>query len=396
MKTVYFYLSVLSTVFMCFSCTEKEMGPISESSGKPGQVEILDTITVPGGVTINYKIPPINDIIEIKAVYTLTNGQKRESSSSFYTNFMTIEGYNDTLEHEALIYTINRAREISDPVSVKFRPGESSLNKTVKSMQIAEDFGGVNFNWRNPDKTTLIFEFYTENGQGEMVTLNIFSSKTDSTNISFRGYDTIPHKFAVSIHDNFGNSSGIIYPEGGYITPLYEIKLDKKIQKILNLAGDTDWQQWGQRNESIIDDIPATHAHTGNNVVPGASITLDIGEKAKLSRILYHQIPDNRRYNYGNLRIFEIYSSDDESDNPSGDWSTWTLRMTCTVIKPSGAPVGTNTAEDLLMVDKGHEFAFPIDMPPVRYLRFRVLETWAISDRYAFIGEMTTYGIYAK
>jgi hypothetical protein len=197
MKRIYLYLAAVAV--MCFSCTEKEILPISESSGKPGQVEVLAVNSVPGGVVVNYKIPPINDIIEIKAVYTLTNGQKRESSTSFYTSFMTIDGYNDTDEHEALIYTVNRAREMSDAVPVKFCPGESALSKATKSMKIIGDFGGVNFSWLNPDKASLIFEFYTENERGEMVTLNIISSKTDSTDISFRGYDTIPHKFSVNL-----------------------------------------------------------------------------------------------------------------------------------------------------------------------------------------------------
>mgnify|MGYP000968176771 FL=1 len=109
---------LFSFVLVVFSCTEKEMGPISESLGKPGKVEVLSTETIPGGVIINYKIPKTNDILEIKAVYTLTNGQIRESSSSYYTSYITLDGYNDVEKHEVTLYTINRAREISDPVMV--------------------------------------------------------------------------------------------------------------------------------------------------------------------------------------------------------------------------------------------------------------------------------------
>jgi hypothetical protein len=394
MKTIYFYL-VSIIMILCFSCTEKEMGPISGSSGKPGQVEILDTTVIPGGVIVNYKIPPVNDIIEIKAIYTLSSGQKRESSSSFYTSFMTIDGYNDTLEHEALIYTINRAREMSDAVSVKFRPGESALSKAAKSMQIISDFGGVNFSWRNPDKATLIFELYTENEQGEMVTLNIISSKTDSTNLSFRGYDTVPRKFAVNIRDNFGNSSGIIYPEGEYITPLFEMKLDKTIQKIRNLPGDTNWNNWEGRDMNFIDDDIMTIIHSPVNAIPGATITLDIGKKAKLSRFLLHQrMSSNILYNNSNPHIFEVYSSDDLGDNPSGNWNDWTYRTTCTMIKPSGAARGTVTEDDRVEAEKGHDFSLPLDMPPVRYMRIRFLECWEAANTMTCPSEITVYGFY--
>jgi hypothetical protein len=394
MKRIYFYLA--GFIFLCFSCTEKEILPISGSSGKPEPVEILDTVTIPGGVIVNYKIPPINDIIEIKAVYTLSNGQKRESSSSFYTSYMTIDGYNDTDEHEAEIYTINRAREMSEPVSVKFRPGESALSKATKTMQIVSDFGGVNYNWRNPDKATLIFEFYTENEQGEMVTMNIISSRLDSTNISFRGYDTIPRKFAVNIRDNFGNSSGIIYPEGEYIIPLFEIKLDKTIQKIISVSGDVSWNNWEGRDQYFIDDDLMTIIHSVANTVPGASITLDIGKKAKLSRLLLYQRMNvnDVLYNRSNPRIFEVYSSDELGDSPSGDWSTWTYRTTCTIIKPSGAGRGTVTEEDRVAAENGHDFSLPLDMPSVRYIRIVFLEDWDPATTMTCPSELTTYGFY--
>jgi hypothetical protein len=311
---------------------------------------------------------------------------------------MTIDGYNDTGEHEAEIYTINRAREMSDPVTVKFRPGESPLTKAIKSMQIKSDFGGVNFNWRNPDKAMLIFEFYTENEYGEMVTMDILSSKTDSTDISFRGYDTTARKFAANIRDNFGNSSGVIYPEGSeYITPLFEMRLDKTIQKIPRLTGDTDWNNWDAHDYHLIDDDLLTYIHSPNNAMPGATITLDIGKKAKISRFLIHQRAGFEfHYANGNMRIFEVYSSDDDSDNPSGDWSTWTYRTACTIIKPSGAGLGTVTEEDRIALSNGHEFALPLDMPPVRYLRIKVLENWGTNTVYTYCAELTTYGLYVE
>jgi hypothetical protein len=392
MKRIYFYL--IAVAVLCFSCDEKEILPISASSGKPEKVEIIPSDSIiPGGVVINYKIPPVNDIIEIKAVYTLSNGQVRESSSSFYTSYMTIEGYNDTDEHEAKIYTINRAREISDPVTVRFSPGESPLNKAATSMQILGDFGGVNFNWRNPDKASLIFEFYTENEQSEMVTMDILSSKSDSTDIAFRGYDPVPCKFAVNIRDNFGNSSGMIYPEGGTVIPLYEIQLDKKIQRVMTVAGDVGWDYWEGRLAFLIDDDVQTVIHSNSNTVPGASVTLDIGKKARLSRFkLYpRQQTDYVIYGQGNFRIFEVYSSDEEGDNPSGDWSTWTLRKVCTVVKPSGSS-GT-TSDDIAAGKAGYDFSLPVDMPKVRYLRIKVLECWTGST-FSHASELNVYGNY--
>ena len=260
-------------------------------------------------------------------------------------------------------------------------------------MSIVPDFGGVNYSWLNEDRANLIFEFYTENDKGNMTIINIISSKTDSTSQIFRGYETVPRKFAINIRDNFGNSSGVIYPETGeYITPLFETKFDKNIQKILYLDGDVSWDAWGARGVSMIDDDLTTFSHTDNNTSPGASFTLDIGKTGKLSRLLVFQRSDgNFLYNTGNVNVFEVYTTNDLSDDPDGNWNKWTKQMTCTVVKPSGAPLGTITEDDRIAAREGHDFSFPITMEPVRYVRIKVLSTWG-NTNYTYFSEITVFG----
>jgi hypothetical protein len=227
-----------------------------------------------------------------------------------------------------------------------------------------------------------------------MVTMDILSTKADSTDIAFRGYDTIPCKFAVNIYDHFGNSSGMIYPENEYVIPLYETILDKKIQRAMSIAGDATWDHWEGRMAYLIDDNVQTLIHSDNNTMPGASITLDIGKKAKLSRMLAYQRqdrPDEMLYWGGNIRVFEVYSSDDDSDSPNGDWSGWTLRNVCTVIRPSD--IGGTREEDRLAAEAGHEFSLPLDMPPVRYIRIKFLTNWE-NVSYSYMGELTLFGVY--
>ncbi|WP_233567375.1 DUF4959 domain-containing protein [Parabacteroides sp. AM58-2XD] len=95
----------------------------------------------------------------VKCIYTLSDNVEREANASFYENKLKIQGYNDTLEHTAILYAINRAQELSDPIEVKFRPLESPLSKAIKSVTIEADFGGARFNWKNPDKLRLMLSF---------------------------------------------------------------------------------------------------------------------------------------------------------------------------------------------------------------------------------------------
>jgi hypothetical protein len=165
----------------------------------------------------------------------------------------------------------------------------------------------------------------------------------------------------------------------------------------VTVAGDVNWDNWEGRAINLIDDDIISITHSPNSVVPGAAITLDLGKKAKLSRFILHQRQDfvGAVYAYGNYHTFEVYSSDAEN-NPSGDWSTWTLRKICTVIKPSGASFGTTTDEDILAATQGHDFSLPLDMPPVRYIRLKVLSIWDPVYTFAYAAEITAYGFYVE
>jgi hypothetical protein len=394
MKRIIYCLAV---IFTCFSCTEKELDPISKSNGKPGAVRIIENgvTPTPGGAIITYQIPNNEDILMVRAIYTLSNGQKREETTSFYEDHLEVVGYNDTNEHEILLYTVNRAQEYSDAISVKITPLESPLSKTAKTVNIISDFGGANFSWKNEDMVSLSFELQTENLNGDMQTIRIVSSNLDSTGYTVRGFDPLPRKFAVIIADNYGNET-TIYPPEGTITPLFEQKLDKKDMEILILDNDVSWTNWEGVTSFIIDDDVNTFGHTYNNDVPGASFVIDLHKKAKLSRFIFYQRGDgNRFFRSGNAENFEVYVCFSEPSK-SGNWNEWTKVANYKIIKPSGAPIPTLTDEDMIVAQAGHDFSFPLSLDAARYIRFRILSTWEPVNFYAFANEITTYGVYVE
>ncbi|MDR2774052.1 MAG: DUF4959 domain-containing protein, partial [Tannerella sp.] len=243
MKTIYFHLIGLALMLYC-SCSEKSLEPISSSLGKPGKVTVDSVINTPGGAIVYYRIPNVEDILSVKAVYTLSNGNRHESTTSFYDNKLLIEGFNDSKEHEATLYVVNRAQETSDPEVVKFIPLESSLTKVIKTLSIISDFGGARFSWTNADKAALTFEFLAEDSTGRMQAMRIITSQADSTSQSLRGYAPTPHKFAAIVSDYWGNTSDTVYPESGLITPFFEEKLDKRKYSIMKLGSDANFTNW--------------------------------------------------------------------------------------------------------------------------------------------------------
>jgi hypothetical protein len=390
MKRIYLYL--IGIGFLCFSCTDKTLEPITPSSGKPGTVTEVKAVSSPGGAIISYRIPNDRDILLVKAIYTLSTGKTYEITASFYESSLTIVGFNDTVEHEALLYTVNRAQEMSDPVQVKFTSLESSLSKTAKTMKIISCFGGANFSWINEDEAALTFEILAPNNRGELQTSRIFQSDIDTVGINIRGYESKPLQFAIIISDNWENMSDTIYPEGSFITPIREDKLDKSAMRFMKLDSDQPWNLWGAKEEYIIDDDVSTFGHTDYYTLP-ATFSIDLGKPAKLSRMLMFQwFYMNKYYNHGNPRHFEAWGC---ADTPSsnGDWNEWTKIMDCEILKPSGLTGNAVTNDDLIYAEKGHEFDFPLDLEPLRYIRIKVLDGWE-GQSYAHITELTFFGIY--
>ncbi|GHT64529.1 hypothetical protein AGMMS50239_22420 [Bacteroidia bacterium] len=404
MKAIYYFITI-NLAFLLFSCSEKELEPTSKSLGKPGPVVSATITTTPiaGGVVIKYRVPDAEDILEVRAVYTLPNGKQREESASFYTNQLSLAGFNDTIEHEALLYVVNRAQEKSDPVSVKFKPLESSLSKAAKTVKIVAGFGGANFSWKNEDRAALAFEFLTEDKTGTLQPAVILSSNLDSSQYNLRGYLPEPRKFGLIISDNWGNASDIIPPEEGLITPIADNLLDKRKMKIIILPtgpgdpkGDVPFYFWGQLNEDLLDDNLGNFGHTSDGVMPEVAFTLDLGASATVSRLILHQRNTNNGnfcYTRGNPKNFTVYGSSSNTV-PSSDWSEWTKIEDFELIKPSRLPVNQQSDEDRRVAIDGHEFSFPLG-DPVRFLRFQFHNNWGNAS-YMHIAEITFYGGYLE
>lgn len=384
------YLSFTLLLLAFSSCSEKELSPISDSLGKPGVV--TDVVVEPsaGGATISYKIPNSEDLLAVKCVSVLSNGIENTVTASYYENKLLIQGYNDTLEHTAMLYAMNRALELSDPVEVKFRPQESPLNKAIKTATIKADFGGASFSWRNSDKVPLNVEFLGPDSLGRMSTLNILTSDIDKNAYSVRGYAPDISRFSMIINDNFNNYSDTISAE---VTPLYEEKLDKKKMRVMRLESDASFAEWGCLDGHMIDDDLSTFGHTPNNALP-AAFTIDLGSTTKLSRFVMHQRSSNNGssiyYAHGNPRKMQVYTCDHEP-NKKGDWSEWTKVMDSEIVKPSGSPGTTVTDLDTETAKSGHELSFELSQPPMRYIRIVVTSTWG-GTSYAHPAELSFYG----
>jgi len=102
--------------------------------------------------------------------------------------------------------------------------------------------------------------------------------------------------------------------------------------------------------------------------------TIDLGQSASLSQLKLWQRM-SALYDVGNAKRFEIWGTNNTPD-PSGSWNGWTQLASFTSYKPSGLPRGQNSDDDKKFAEAGEPFNFPANGPTVRYIRFKILETW--------------------
>ncbi len=410
MNTKCFFIAILFVVAM--ACSEKELVPISKGLGKPGVVSNVKVSAISGGANISYTLPDQEDILGVKAVYELQNGQTREVFSSFYQTNLTVKGYNDIKPHSVKLYAFNRAQELSDPVEITFTPLKSALEKVIESFSFIADFGGVKFMWKNEDKESLDFEFLGENTNGKLSSIKIIASEVKDASDFLRGFDTTPHRFAAIVSDRWGNVSDTLFPVQKLITPLFEEQLDYKKIEILNnnqipstaaltypFENDVRWDYtgWASGNSaySMFDGNKNTWSHTYNGTVPGAAFTVDLHCVMKLSRLHTIQRDYNytaRVYNQGNIDDFEVWGAL-QKPVMDGKWAEagWIKLGTYKTIKPSGTPLGTVTDEDLSVAANGHDFPFDIGLTSVRYIRLKVNHTFG-SVSNCYFAEVSFFG----
>jgi hypothetical protein len=235
------------------------------------------------------------------------------------------------------------------------------------------------------------------NDDGEWEEYDLAFSSVTEDKRSIRGYNTEPRYFGVRLIDRYGNFSDTMKV---LKEPLFEKELDKKLFRDGRLLGD---------NISVNNSRPLSNIWDGNLGVlwhtdaaagstPPQYFTISLGVKAKLSRFVLYNRGESYYWGQHNPRYFEVWASDKLSHETNDEyWRTgpwrdeWILLGDFETIKPSGLPVGQNTAEDIAVQDAGLEFTFESGVGEMQYVRFVIKETWTRTAA-LHINEVTFFG----
>lgn len=389
-------------------CKEKTYGPIATDGVPPKPIKIDSVVSIPGGAEIKFTSPEDVDFAYVKAVFD-RHGKKVETRASAYTNKLTIEGLADTTARKVEFYSVDLSENVSEPVSETIYPLTPPYLDVFSTIDIAADFGGAVFQWKNKTGQPVEVEIFAEDSVGVLRSKAVLPSLMEMGVTSLRGFDTIPTRFGALVFDKWGNYTPDTLVKT--VTPWYEEEFNKEDWQFLYLPYDEDWSAWGTRDVNMFNDNTSDFCHTWGGGYWPPAFTIDLGSVKKLSRMKLWMRSSSQPFYYwthGNPKQWKIFGRVDKPD-PNQDvqyvddetWENlgWTLLIDntpgnnepefFTMIRPTEN--GGSPEEDEAEALNGSEFIFDISNPNVRYLRFIITKTWDGAN-YVTFSELSIFG----
>lgn len=385
------YIAAVLIAAVAYSCAdESRIDYLDENAPPPAQVSNVEVMPTAGGAVITYDIPSDPNLLYVIAEYEIQPGVIREAKASIYTDSLFLVGYGDTLSHDVQLFSVGKNEKRSDPLAVSVRPLTPPVQATFGALELNPTFGGIEVRFANSAEADLAIVLMTDTtGQGDWGTVQTFYTGAAEGRFVARGFDTLERDFSAFVRDRWNNKSDTMVRT---ISPFFEEMIPKDTWQALNLPTDT--YQSAENAYPIErlwdDDLNLMFASTNSSVQP-QWFTIDLGVPVAISRIVAHQPePVAHFYDGSGFKKFEIWGSN--SPDPNGSWDSWQLMGTFESFKPSGLPQGEYSEEDRNYGwIQGEDFTFEQENPPVRYLRWKTLESYGSAAQVA-IAEIDVWG----
>lgn len=375
------------------SCKEDARQPLYEGQTPPPPVSSTRVESIPGGVKITYDMPDDPGLLYVKAIYDL-KGVKMEAKSSYYKNFIVVEGFGDTGEKEVSLYAVSRSEKMSTPVTLKVTPLPAPVYDVFNSLVVNTSFGGFTIAFDNPaalgggvNSNITMGVVKWDATLKEWVRFDSFYSGLAKGIFAVRRQAPVETKFGVFLKDRWGNYTDTLEKT---LTPWPEVELDpKKIKdarknpvpqrapfpELTGIVKDAE-HEGSNTWDRMFDGDLTNFFHTKQRFDMPIWMPVDLGVTAKLSRYVLWQRTGGGGsgwpFTHGNPHEWEIWGTTNIADPNS-----WIKLDHQVMVKPSGSPIGINTNDDKAIAEAGMEYNIDPALPPVRYVAFKLIDNWA-------------------
>ena len=393
-------LKIIILAFFCMSmvaCKEEFNKPTEEDAAITGKVSNVTVENTPGGAVLTYTIPSDASLLYVLAELKNKRGVTRQFKAAQFTNKINIDGLGDTDTYKVTLYAVNKSEMRSEPITVEINPLKPPFLTVFETVQIREDFGGVNVKFKNDTEAEVGVVLYATDSLGNYKQYGSFYTQSKDVNYTFRGMKDVDTKVGAFIKDRWDNTSDTLTKN---LKPLNEIMMDKAKFKDITLPTDAKIYQglsyiskhfmYDGRWSTVFSN-PYNPGLSMTTDMSGAKqplhVTFDMGVKARLSRV---RISNYYQYQNRTMRKYEIWGH--PGTPPSdGSWDGWIKMGEHEQIKPSGLPLGQYSEDDKRAWEAGDNFNLLSEAPPIRYIRIRCLLNWQ-GDSNMAIAEITLWG----
>ncbi|MDR1221656.1 MAG: DUF4959 domain-containing protein [Tannerella sp.] len=392
MKTNIFMTLSALVLIGWYGCKEEEHLSYPDTDAAiPGQVHDVKWESIPGGAIVTYKLPEDKSLSYVKAVYEIQPGVYREAKSSSYQDSLYLVGFGDTTEYKVNIYSVGRNEKESAPITVNVRPDLPPVKSAFKTLTLDVTFGGVQITYKNEAQADLaIFVMADTTGNREWFQLAPHFTSSLEGNFAIRDMEAKAADFGIYIRDRWNNKSDTLVKN---LTPLFEEPIPYSNFKLVSLPSDKNKGQGTNSVDRLFDGKVGagdTWYKSEDDTYP-QWFTMDMQQPVVFGRmrlfqcIGYPYVPDW-------VKDFEIWGSNELVD----DWDKWILLGHFESFKPSGLPDPTYTAEDMEYERAGEDYSFPVGIPAVRYMRFKVLTIRGGGGKFYSLNELSFWGQIVK
>jgi hypothetical protein len=368
------------------ACKQSDIAPIVNDGVAPGSVTEVTVTNLSGAATLKYKLPSDPDVLYVSAVYKTKQGVERETKVSYYNNTITIYGFADTDPYEVKLYAIDKGGNVSQSTSVTVNPLTPPYQLIRNSLSAIANFGGIDVSYQNASEASVAMVVVAPNSLGDLAAVNTNYTNLKQGTFLTRGLNAVETKFGIYVRDRWGNVSDTLKVT---LAPLYEEKLDRtKMKSFIINNTDAGLYSTNYSYARLFDgDLTSSYQSASTASMP-QWFTYDMGVTAKISRMTWWM----RAGFYFDLHCpkkVEIWGS----NNPAADGSFtgWVKLAEYEQTKPSGLPNGQLSTADNDAAIAGETITMPLDVPSVRYIRFKTLSNWS-NGTYSQVQEIAMWG----
>lgn len=387
MKNLLFFAAFL---LLCISgCKKDTIDRSAKQDGTPPDAIQVEKVTpLSGAVEVKFKQPADMDLLCVKASYTSSEGKLREFKVSRFNTRIKLEGFGDTSTYQVTLMAEDKGGNLSKPTEISVRPGQPAIKTVLDSLDVVPDFGGVNVQFHNKDGDNLAIVLLSNDTLGNFVPINTYYTQLKSGDFSTHGMQAVKTKVGIYVRDRWGNISDTLIRD---VLPLFEVRLDRTKMKEVKLPSDAPLGYGGAVSYLFDGDLTnngRSYYHSGDGAKMPQWFTFDMGTEAKLSRLVWF-MREGFFYTLHNPRNVEIWGTN--NPDPDGSFNNWILLAKHEQIKPSGLPAGELSQADVDAAAAGETVKFPLDIPKVRYIRFKTTRNWS-DGTYCNFNEIRLFG----